>query len=181
MSIGRALSAPLAQHKRSRVVSVGSEGAGGGAGAGVGVGGGEEDTREAFPTPGPPARRESVGRFDGGSVRHGSVASGGRGPALPLLIGHGLGDVSRGKHGKPVQQLLSILVLPPDVKVNLGGMVAARAVRYLGKLDSSVRRVAHACLPLARSLPPLLPLTHGVCMWQGLEMVGTVLGSPAGS
>ncbi len=56
-----------------------------------------------------------------------------------MQIGHGLADMSRGKHGKPVQQLLSILVLPPDIKVNLGGMVASRAVRYLGKLDSSVR------------------------------------------
>lgn len=160
-SIGRAQSMPYGHSRRSRVVSAGSDsmpsagvgaGTGAGAGAGVMLGGGADDEvygpglgLDTFDSPGMPTRRDSGGRFDGGSVRHGSVKSAGHSAGHTLQIGHGLADVSRGKHGKPVQQLLSILVLPPDIKVNLGGMVASRAVRYLGKLDSSVSGACMAC------------------------------------
>ena len=54
------------------------------------------------------------------------------------MIGHALGNMSRNKHSVPVMQLLSGTVLPTDLKVALGGMIAARSVKYLGKLHTNV-------------------------------------------
>ena len=79
-----------------------------------------------------------------GSVRGsvvGSVSGLGRrvGSYTPIVIGHSLGTGGLHKHSTPVLQLLSVTVLPPDLKVNLGGMIASRSVKYLGKLHTNVR------------------------------------------
>jgi hypothetical protein len=87
-----------------------------------------------------------------GSIRSGSDARGMLNTATgeAYIAMHDLkGKAIDSRHTLGCHQLLSVTILPPDMKVNLGGMVAARSVKYLGKLNTNVR-VRARCGALCR-------------------------------
>jgi hypothetical protein len=60
----------------------------------------------------------------------------------PVIVSHTLGPAparSTSRWNAMNQQILSVTVLPSDLNVTLGGMVASRSVKYLGKLHTNVR------------------------------------------